>query len=347
MRLSALPFLAAAIFSVPAAAATPISLDQAMAHPDWIGNPAETAWWSWDGKHVFYKQKRAGSPLRDTFEAAAGAPRLVGDAELADLDGATVVYHRARTRSILLRNGDVFERDLKSGALTQITRGANGVAAPQYSTDGASIQFRVGHDWLSWNRADRLLSPLAMARAAKDPAAPADDDAMRTTQMRLIATLQRQKDDRDAGRDRAEQERRADATRAPAPIYLGDKIVIDASALAPSGRWLLLATAPKTSEQGRIGKLPRYVTESGYEEFDDQRTRVGRNMPAPHTLKLVDLATRTVRDLSFDTLPGIGIDPLASMRARAKSTRSRATAQCASTTTAQRSCGAPTAPRPP
>ncbi len=317
MRLTALSFLAALI-ALPAAASTPISLDQAMANPDWIGTPAEAAWWSWDGKRVFYKQKRVGSPLRDTFEAIAGKPRLVGDAELANLDSAAVVYNRERTRSILLRNGDLFERDLKSGVLTQITRGGNGLAAPQYSADGRSVQFRVGHEWLSWSRADRLVSPVAMARAIKDPASTPDDDAMRSMQMRLIATLKRQKDERDAGRDRAEQERLADATRAPSPIYLGDKIVIDGSALSPDGRWLLLVTAPKVTEKGRIGKLPRYVTESGYEEFDDQRTRVGRNMPAPHTLKLVDLATRAVRDLSFDALPGIGADPLAALRAAQK-----------------------------
>ena len=317
MRLSALPFLAAAAIALPAAA-TPISLDQAMANPDWIGTPAEAAWWSWDSKHVFYKQKRAGSPLRDTFEAVAGKPRLVGDAELANLDGDKVVYNRERTRSVLLRNGDLFERDLKSGALTQITRGSNGLAAPQYSADGRSVQFRVAHEWLSWSRADRLISPVALVRAAKDPAAAPDDDAMRSAQLRLIMTLKRQKDDRDAGRERAEQERRADATRAPSPIYLGDKVVIDGSALSPDGRWLLLVTAPKITENGRIGKLPRYVTESGYEEFDDQRTRVGRNMPAPHTLKLIDLSTRAIRELSFDALPGIGADPLAALRAAQK-----------------------------
>jgi dipeptidyl aminopeptidase/acylaminoacyl peptidase len=317
MRLPALSFLAA-IIAPPAFAATPISLDQAMANPDWIGAPAETAWWSWDGKHVFYKQKRAGSPLRDTFEAIAGKPRLVGDAELANLDSAAVVYNRERTRSILLRNGDLFERDLKTGVLTQITRGSNSLAAPQYSADGGHVQFRVGHEWLSWSRADRLISPVAMVRATKDPAAAPDEDAMRSLQMRLIATLKRQKDERDAGRDRAEQERRADVTRAPAPIYLGDKVTIDGSALSPDGRWLLLVTAPKTTENGRIGKLPRYVTESGYEEFDDQRTRVGRNLPAPHTLKLIDLSTRAVRDLPFETLPGIATDPLAAMRAAQK-----------------------------
>jgi dipeptidyl aminopeptidase/acylaminoacyl peptidase len=318
MRIPALTIVAALIALPAAAATTPVTLDQAMAHPDWIGTPAESAWWSWDGKQVFYRQKRIGSPLRDTYQALPGKPRLVGDAELARLDSAKVTYNRDHTRAVLLRNGDLFERDLKSGALTQITRSAAAVAAPQYSVDGQNVQFKNGDDWYSWSRAERLASPVALLRAAKDPAAAADEDAMRAMQLRLIATLKRQKDDRDANRTRADEERRADGTRAPAPIYLGDKVTIAASALSPDGRWLLVVTAPKGTENGRVGKMPRYVTESGYEEFDDQRTRVGRNMPAPHTLKLIDLATRKVQDLGFDPLPGIGTDPLAPMRAASK-----------------------------
>jgi dipeptidyl aminopeptidase/acylaminoacyl peptidase len=289
-----------------------------MSHPDWIGTPVETAWWSWDNKSVFYKQKRTSSQLRDTWQAIPGKPRLVADAEVAVLDSDKVVYNRDRTRSVFLRNGDLFERELKTGVLTQITRGSNGIAAPQYSADGRNVQFRVEHEWLSWNRADRLVSPVAVPRATKDPAAVPDEDALREMQLRLISTLKRQKDDRDAARDRAEEERRADPSRGPAPIYLGDKVVIDASALSPDGKWLLLVTAPKDVEKGRIGKLPRYVTESGYEEFDDQRPRVGRNMPAQHTVKLVDLSTRKVHELSYDILPGISQDPLAALRAAQK-----------------------------
>lgn len=316
MRLFSLSLLAMLSANSCAAAptVTPVSLDQAMSHPDWIGTPAETAWWSWDGKQVYFQQKRKASQLRDVFEAVPGQPRRVGDVELANLDSEKVFYNRERTRSVLIRSGDLFERDLKTGVLTQITRGTSGLAAPQYSADGGSVQFRAGHEWLSWNRADRLISPLAAPRATKDPAAAPDDDALRDMQLRLISTLKRQKDERDAARDRATEERRADATRAPAPIYLGDKVVIDGSALSPDGRYLVVVTSPKDNEKGRIGKLPRYITESGYEEFEDQRPRVGRNMPAQHTVKLIELATRTVRDLAFDTLPGIGADPLAAMR---------------------------------
>jgi dipeptidyl aminopeptidase/acylaminoacyl peptidase len=321
MRLFALPLLAsllAATWVIPATAATPITLDQAMAHPDWIGTPVESAWWSWDGKQVFFKQKRTASQLRDTYLAAPGKPRVVADADLANLDSDRVVYNREHTRAVFLRNGDLFERDLKSGVLTQITRGSNGLAAPQYSADGSKVQFRVEHEWLSWNRADRLISPVAVPRASKDPAAAPDEDALRDMQLRLISTLKRQKDDRDAARDRNEELRRADSTRAPAPIYLGDKVVIEGSALSPDAKYLIVVTTPKGGEKGRIGKLPRYITESGYEEFDDQRPRVGRNMPSEHTVKLIDLATRKVSDLSLNALPGISTDPLAALRAAQK-----------------------------
>ncbi|QOY95493.1 S9 family peptidase [Massilia sp. UMI-21] len=320
MRLPALTIFAAhlALFALPAAASTPITLDQAMAHPDWIGTPAETAWWSWDGKQVFYKQKRTGSPIRDTWVVAQGArPKLVSDAEAAKIDAAAVVYNPGQTRALMLRNGDLFERDLKTGALVQITRGASKLEAPQYASDERSVHYRIGTDWYSWDRATRVVGPIALPRAAKDPALD-DADPLREQQLRLIATLKRQKDERDALRERQNAQRRVDPTLPPAPIYLGDKLEIEGSALSPDGRWLLVVTAPKNGDKGRVGKMPRYVTESGYEEFDDQRTRVGRNMPAPHALKLVDLRTNKVQDLSFDVLPGITVDPLAELRAAAK-----------------------------
>lgn len=313
MRLPALTLLAALV-ALPAVAATPITLDQAMANPDWIGHPVEAAWWSWDGKQVYYKAKRTGSPLRDTW-AALPKPHVVPDADLAKLDSQDMVFNRERTRAVVMRNGNLFERDLKSGVLVQIVKSAQPVAAPQYSSDESSVQFRIGDDWYSWSRAERLVSPVALPRAAKAPNA-ADDDSMRAMQLRLIATLKRQKDDREANRERADVERRADGTRAPAPVYLGDKLAIQGSALSPDGHWLLVVTGPKDGDKGRIGKMPRYVTESGYEEFQDQRTRVGRNMPAAQVLKLVDLSTHKVQDLSFDSLPGIAADPLAELRAQ-------------------------------
>ncbi|MGV7210789.1 prolyl oligopeptidase family serine peptidase [Oxalobacteraceae bacterium A2-2] len=313
--------LAAALASLAAsalAAPTPITLDQAMANPDWIGNPVESAWWGWDSRQVYYKQKRSGSQLRDTFLINGGAAKLVDGQQLAGIDTAQVAYNRERTRAIVLRNGDLFERDLKTGALVQIVRGTSPAADAQYSADGKQVQFRVGSDWFSWSRAERLVSPLALLRTAKDPDAIPEPDTLRDLQLRLITNLAQQKQDRDAARDRRNEERKADPTRAPQPIYLGEKAQIDASALSPDGRYLLVVTSVKDGDKGRIGKLQKYVTESGYEETEDQRKRVGRNGATPQTLKLVELATRKVTELSLDVLPGISTDPLAELRAAQK-----------------------------
>ena len=51
MRLAPLAFaLLATLVTAPVAtAAEPITLTQAMADPDWIGPPVDSAWWRWDG----------------------------------------------------------------------------------------------------------------------------------------------------------------------------------------------------------------------------------------------------------------------------------------------------------
>jgi hypothetical protein len=73
MRLCLFAFalLAAGISPVQA---TPLTLDQAMAHPDWIGPPVESAWWALDGQRVHYTLKREGSPVRDTWTLPAANP---------------------------------------------------------------------------------------------------------------------------------------------------------------------------------------------------------------------------------------------------------------------------------
>ena len=302
--------------------ATPISLEQAMADPDWIGQPVESAWWSWDGKRAIFPLKRAGSGLRDLYtvdaskvDVAGGAMSKVADADRARLDAADPVYDRAHRRAVFMRNGDVFLRDLSTGALNQLSRSAEVESEPRFSADQSAVLWRVDNSWYRLRLADHLLETAALPKAEKDPAAPPEkSDAMRDMQLRLIDTLRRQKQQRDAQRAQDNTLRRVDPTRSAAPIYLGDDIAIDATSLSPDGRWLLVITSPKGADIGRVGKLPKYVTESGYEEFEDERTRVGRNLPIGELLKLVDLANGSVSELKLDALPGIDTDPLAALR---------------------------------
>ena len=316
LSLLPLSLLLALAPSLPASAqpAQTLDLHQVMADPDWIGPPVERAWWSWDGNTAYYAAKRPGSSVRDTFAqpvAGGEAQRLDGRAR-ADIDAPDPVFDATRTRMAFLRNADVFVRDLRSGALTQLTRTEAGEAQLQWGRDG-SLSWRSGNDWYRWTPAGGV-AQAASLKAEDAPGTPPKADALRERQLRYIRTLRTERERREEVRAQGEAWRAADPTRPPAPAWLGKDVEIQGSALSPDGRWLFAVTQAKGAEAGQAGKMPKYVTESGYEEFEDVRTRVGRNDPAPQSFWLVSVADGQVRQLATAPLPGIATDPLAALR---------------------------------
>ncbi len=293
-----------------------VTLETILADPDWIAAKVQTPYWAADGRAVYYSAQRAGSPIVDLhrIELPGGADRVVEGAALADADAAAV-FDATGQHAAFIRNGDLFERRVADRHLRQFTRTPAHESAPQYSANGALLSYRSGKDWFVVDTATGRISPAAVLKTEKDPdAAPLPED-LRDAQLRTFATLRKQRDDKQLLRQRADELRRVDPSRPPAPFYLGDDVKIEDSVLSPDAHWLLVVTVPKSADKGRIGKLTRYVTDSGYEEFDDERVRVGHNPPAAQSLLLLDLALHTMHPLSTLDLPGIHDDPLAAVRA--------------------------------
>ncbi len=315
---SARPLLAllfGTLLGAAPAAAGPLTLEQIMADPDWIGPRVEHAYWSVDAKSVYYSTKRAGTHLVDLHRTnlADGKDAIIEGAAAAAAD-APAVYSQDGKRAAFVRNGDLFVVELANHRLTQITRSPQAVAAPQFSADGRLLGFRVGNDWFVHDFGSGLTAPAATVKAEKNPdAAPTQSD-LRDKQLQIFSTLKKLADDKEAQRRYEAEQLRLDPTRAPPPFYLGDDVRIVATELSPNARWMLVVTAPKAFDAGRIGKLTRYVTDSGYEEFEDERLRVGRNPPAPQSLLLLDLVRHESHALGFSGLPGIEDDPLAEIR---------------------------------
>jgi dipeptidyl aminopeptidase/acylaminoacyl peptidase len=312
-----------ALLVFAAAPAKAITIEQAMADPDWIGAPVQHPYWSVDGKSLYYSLKEKGSPVRDLhrIDVASGADTLIDANAMTNADGADPVYDRAHSRGAFVRNGDVFIRDIASGRLTQVTRTAEHESSPEFSADGRALHYRRGGDWFTYDIATGVGGPVAIVKAEKDPDAKKPDD-LGELQLKLFSTLRTIKSDRDAAKQHDEEFAKADASRAPKPFYLGDDIRIEGTSLGTDGRWMLVFTTPKSYDKGRVGKLQHFVTESGYEEQENERTRVGRNDPAPQSIVLLDLVAHEAYKLATDALPGIKDDPLKAIReenAKAKS----------------------------
>ncbi|HEY2144522.1 MAG TPA: prolyl oligopeptidase family serine peptidase [Steroidobacteraceae bacterium] len=292
-----------------------ISLEKILADPDWIGPPVREAYWSADGRAVYYSLKRPGSPILDLhrIELGKGKDEVVDAAAMSGADGPAV-YDRAGKRAAFVRNHDIFVRDLSSGRLMQITRTPQSEGSPRFSADGRLLSFRVANDWFIHDFGSGVTAPTAVVKAEKDPNAPPAADDLRDLQLRTFSTLKKLHDDAETVRKHEEALQKADVTRAAPPFYLGDDVSISDTQLSPDGRWMMVITQPKAHAKGKEGQLTRYVTESGYEEFEKEHLRVGRNPPAPQSLVLLNLVDHTAHTLSTDKLPGIFDDPLQSVR---------------------------------
>ena len=304
----------------PAGSPAAVTLEQIMAAPDWIGNPPEDAYWGDDSRTIYYSQKQDGSPLRDLYAAdvASGAVRKLADSELANAAGRGGDYNRDRTLHTFVRDDNVFVRDLRTGTLRQLTRHPGGKRDPQFMADGARVQWHEGDAVYIADLSTGLISLAADVRLSDDPAASAPPQSyLESEQLRVFDTLRRQDADAKARQEQREARAAADSTSPPRPFYLGKSISIAETSLSPAGRWVMVVTQPKSYEAGSPGKMPNYITKSGYAELLDRHKYVGQNPPAPQHVKILDLEKHTAFDLDLAGLPGIKDDPLASLRPKA------------------------------
>lgn len=307
--------LCAMFVSASALGQTTLSLKQIMADPDWIGQPVASAWWQLDGAAIYFEQERPNSDLMDThiIDLTTGEQSQVTFAERAGMDGPQPIFDVTGSRAAFIRDGNVFVRDLRTDALTQLTKDPTQDRQIQFSSDAQTLYFLRGSQWHGVQIETGLTYPVSNIQFADDPDEPSDD-YLTQMQQRLFTSLASdlaQEQARRAEQVRATQE---DPTQAPAPWFVGDKMRPVVSSLSPDGRYLLQVVTPKSYARGQEGQMPHYVTLDGYIETESVRTRVGRNDPAPHFLWLMDLVSRSVTPLSLDALSTIQTDPLADLK---------------------------------
>jgi dipeptidyl aminopeptidase/acylaminoacyl peptidase len=315
-------FVVSLIAVADGARAEPLTLEQIMQHPDWIGPPVEAPFLSIDGESAYFELKRAGSDLRDLYRVptAGGALEKLDAAAQAQIDGRELTLNEAATLALFTRHGDVFLRELESGALTQVTRSAASESEPRFLRDGR-IAFRSDRQWWMADARGAVAAPAAPLEFSDDPLKP-DDERLVKDELALIATLKRDRDGAQAERRQALDDAAADANRAAEPIYLGKGQQLIDSELSPDGSKLLIVTqAEGPNSPGTGDKMPHFVTPSAYVEVEDVRTLVGLDDPAPQTLTLIDLKSHATTEIKLDALPGVFDDPLAELRAQADGTK--------------------------
>lgn len=220
-------------------------------------------------------------------------PKAVADSTAPD----EFAWDREEGRRAEIRNGDLFLVDIaptgaapgaaavETARTRRVTQTLANEHAVQISPDGSTVYFQRDNDLFSvgWNGGPwRQLTNLQLA---DDPEATAPNPQRKfliDQQKELFVEFKERGDDDD------------DEAR-PKRIYLGAGLEVQRLLVSPSGRFVVVGLN-KPATGGRRPIIPIVVTESGYVETEEVRTKVGDAQ---------DATSVAFVDLDADTLVGI------------------------------------------
>lgn len=294
-----------------------ITLEQAMADPDWIGRQAQRAFWEADSQHIVYQQKQLGSPLRDTFVQAINSKtaKPVALKNLHTLGSKNAVYSNDKQYQAYQFEGDIFLRNLKTNTLTQITKTSAYESSPQFLLDN-SLVYRLGNTFMQVNLATGLHSELVKLELNDRPRKVKEPKSyIAKEQHKLIDYVALKHKNHKQRVARKAQLAKQNASIVDATIYLGANKRLADVQLSPKGDKLIAALTPKTAWRGKNDIMPNYITQDGGIEAKPVRRRVADTKPHSTELVYVDLNNKQKTTLTYNTLSGFDEDVLAKVKA--------------------------------
>ena len=304
LRLAAALVAAAVLCRAPAAAAqTPppagapfdLSVRSIMRGERLVGRSPDEVRWSEDSRWIWFRWRdpQAADTVTHLYRVPAqgGEPQLVPDSvaeRTAPAPAQDGDWTEDRTRRAVERRGDIWVVE-SSGRERRITETPVRERWPQLSPDGRTVYFVANNNLFAVDVAGGTLRQLTDVRLE---AAPRPDSARGSRR----ALEGEQRDLLQAVRDRREERLHREALdslrRQVPPLYLGRNATVTSGAVSPSGRYLLIGVSER-AEGDRQTMVPSFVTESGYTEPLNVRTKVGDVQASPR-MGMVELATGKV-----------------------------------------------------
>ncbi|HSJ09211.1 MAG TPA: prolyl oligopeptidase family serine peptidase [Longimicrobiales bacterium] len=314
VRAAAVGFLAALSMAAPVAGqAFDLSVRSIMRGPELVGEAPAGVQWTDDGRWVYFRWKPGGQPWHESMSlyrvpASGGAPERLDD-ELADSVGVLLasgdVSADRRWRAVSYQ-GDLYLINRQTLAVRRLTDTRTSASSPVFSRDGRTLFFISDNNLFSLVLADGTLRQVTDVRTGPAPAearAAQGQRAFLETQQRELfehVRLQVSRREQNQARTRAREERAPRRT-----VYLNREERVASLAVEPGGRYAIVSTAVTTQPNARRTSIPYWITESGYTEPREFRTKVGDAQGGGGRMGIVSLENGDVRwlDVARATLP--------------------------------------------
>jgi dipeptidyl aminopeptidase/acylaminoacyl peptidase len=292
-----------------------LTVDSIMRGPDLVGYPPAGVYWSQDSRRVYFRWKRAGEPrLKEpslyVVDADGTGLRKLTDEEARQAPPAAGELSRDKTLTVFTEDGDLFLYDHAKGERRQLTRTVDAETNAHFTRDQRHVYFTRQSNLyvlsLDGGSLEQLTDIRVGGGAAEAPpsraggagfgaqgggargggGASASQEFVRKEERQLIEAVR----EREEQREEQERERRARERRRPFTLAVGQSVA--GLLLSPDGAYVV-ATIVEPSA-GRNTIVPNYVSDSGYTEDIQGRTKVG-DIQGRTRLAVVNVATGEVK----------------------------------------------------
>ncbi|MCL1142255.1 S9 family peptidase [Shewanella gaetbuli] len=301
----------------PPKAEQPLTLNQIMANPDWMGIFAQGAYWSDDSQAIYFSRQAHQAPTRDYYKQGIQqntAEKLSLD-QLHLADQKNAVLNLDKSKKAYIYQGNLFVKDLTTATIKQITKQNQAIDGVRFLSNG-DIAYWQGNNIFRLHQSSGLIEQLASIQMANKPEQIQEPNTyLAKQQHRLINYVAMQHDNAKAKQEYTKQLAAVDPSFAAKTWYLGDSEVVSELSLSSDGQYALLALTDKNySWRSEHDIMPNYLGKDGYVDAVPARARVAEDKFPGQRLVLLDLTNHVKKDITIEGLTGFDEDVLASVK---------------------------------
>jgi len=277
----------------------PLTIESIMRGPEHVGTAPSRVQWSTDSEWIYFRWQPGGGVWDDGAElykvrASGGEPVRVPD-EMADsvaLFTASGDLSRDGKLRVASVGGDLYLMETDPFRTRRLTETDEGEGPPVFSRDERSIFFSKGGNVYEMSLDQAMVRQVTDVRPGPGP----QDTPEATGQRAFLESQQEELFDfirlqREAQAER-EAEQKAEAENEPKPTYLDAGERAGSPTLNVTGTFAMVsASRPAQGTQQTI--VPDWITESGYTEDLNVRTKVG-DAPGSSRVGLLEIGTGEV-----------------------------------------------------
>ncbi|WP_159023735.1 prolyl oligopeptidase family serine peptidase [Formosa sp. L2A11] len=285
--------------------ASPLSIKQIMQGDNFIGHLPSEVYWSEKGNTIYFNwnPENAFSDSLYAFKTNTKALKKIAFNEAYDLPAARGIYNSNKSKKIYSKHGDVFLMDIASEKITQITNTEAYESQVEFTNNEQDIAYVLNNNLFTWNISSgetKQLTNFTNKKKVEDKRSE-KDEWLYQDQLGLFDVLRERK----AKKDKENLFKDKEDLKKPLPIYT-DGQSINSLKISPNGKYITYLTVKRETNKGTI--TPHYVTESGYTEDQNTRSKVG-DTPDTYTLFVYDIANRKTYPVVLDNLEGLDYIP--------------------------------------